>query len=78
MLRTIFLSALLQMLVLAQDAPEKPPNTGYNGGEDNPQNPDDAGAEGASKGAFTLSKGGLAAIIVVAVLVALLGSTCYC
>jgi hypothetical protein len=79
MLRAILLSALLPLLVLAQDAtqpaaPQKSANTGYNGGEDNPLNPDDAGAEGTSKGAFTLSKGGLAAIIVVAVLVALAGS----
>lgn len=51
------------------------PSAGYNGGEDNPQDPNDAGAAGASKGAFNISKGGLAAIIVVASLVALGGST---
>ncbi|KAF2641067.1 hypothetical protein P280DRAFT_398191 [Massarina eburnea CBS 473.64] len=45
----------------------------YNGGEDNPQDPSDAGAEGASKGAFDLSNGGLAAIIIVCVLVVVLG-----
>lgn len=70
MFRSILITSLLAVLALAQD---KPPNTGYNGGEDNPQNPDDAGAAGASKGAFTLSKGALAAIIVVAVVVALGG-----
>jgi hypothetical protein len=71
MLRSLFLSALLPLLVLAQEAT---PNQGYNGGEDNPQDPDDAGSAGASKGAFGISKGGLAAIIVVAVLVAVAGS----
>ena len=69
---SILLSLLLPLVVLAQS--EKPANQGYNGGEDNPQDPTDAGAEGASKGAFTLSKGAMAAIIVVAVLVAVLGS----
>lgn len=54
-------------------APQKSANTGYNGGEDNPQDPSDAGAAGASKGAFNLSKGGLAAIVVVAVLVGVVG-----
>lgn len=49
------------------------PNTGYNGGEDNPVDPSDAGAAGAQKGGFTLSKGGLAAIIVVIGLVVVLG-----
>ncbi|KAF1953223.1 hypothetical protein CC80DRAFT_152080 [Byssothecium circinans] len=53
-------------------APTSKP-AGYNGGEDNPQDPSDAGAAGASKGAFDLSKGGLAAIIVVCVLVVVLG-----
>jgi len=49
------------------------PNTLYNGGDDNPPDPSDAGAAGTSKGAFNLSKGGLAAIIVVCSLVAVLG-----
>ena len=89
MLRSIFIYALLPLLALAQEtatqvatatqsAPTavRTPNTGYNGGEDNPMNPDDAGAAGASKGDFTLSKGGLAAIIIVAVLVAVGGGKC--
>jgi len=81
MLRSILLYGVLPLLALAQDKTQtadpsqRTPNTGYNGGDDNPQDPSDAGAEGASKGAFTLSKGGLAAIIVVAVLVAVGGST---
>lgn len=49
------------------------PSAGYNGGDDNPQDPSDAGAAGASKGAFNISKGGLAAIIVVASIVAIIG-----
>lgn len=49
------------------------PNTGYNGGDDNPLDPTDAGAAGAQKGGFTLSKGGLAAIIVVISLVVVVG-----
>jgi hypothetical protein len=78
---------LLSILVLVQQAvaqaatstdssaaPQKSANTGYNGGDDNPQDPSDAGAAGASKGAFNLSKGGLAAIVVVAVLVGVVGS----
>lgn len=77
---------LLTLLVLAQrifaqdptqtqntDTAAQTPNTGYNGGEDNPQDPSDAGAEGDHKGAFTLSKGGLAAIIVVISLVIVIG-----
>ena len=50
------------------------PNTGYNGGDDNPIDPTDAGAAGAQKGGFSLSKGGLAAIIVVISLVVIVGS----
>jgi hypothetical protein len=78
MSRALLLSLLLPLLVLAQDTQsgsELPP-AGYNGGFDNPQNSDDAGAEGTSKGAFNLSKGGLVAIIVVAVIVVIGGSTC--
>lgn len=75
MLKSILLSSLLSLFVLAQDTTERPPNQGYNGGEDNPKDPSDAGAEGPSKGAFTISKGGLIAIIVVAVFVAVGGST---
>jgi hypothetical protein len=83
MFKSILLYSLLPLLVLAQEtatatqsAPEsqRTTNTLYNGGDDNPQDPSDAGAAGASNGAFTLSKGGLAAIIVVAVLVAVGGS----
>lgn len=74
---------LLAQNVVAQDpTPTKntdtaahTPNTGYNGGEDNPIDPTDAGAAGAQKGGFTLSKGGLAAIIVVIALVIIVGST---
>lgn len=89
MLRPILLSLLLAVLAVAQEtaaqtasatqpAPtaqqsQDPPNTGYNGGVDNPQDPSDAGAEGATKGDFGLSKGGLIAIIVVAVIVAVGG-----
>lgn len=78
MSRALLLSLLLPLLVLAQDSgsgSELPP-PGYNGGNDNPQNADDAGAEGASRGAFSLSSGGLVAIIVVAVVVVIGGSTC--
>ncbi|KAF2472611.1 uncharacterized protein BDR25DRAFT_178505, partial [Lindgomyces ingoldianus] len=53
---------------------QRTPNQGYNGGDDNPLDPNDAGAAGSAKGAFTLSKGGLAAIITVAVLVAVGGT----
>jgi len=66
--------AVAQATTTDPAAPQKSANTGYNGGDDNPQDPSDAGAEGTSKGAFNLSKGGLAAIIVVAVLVGVLGS----
>ncbi|KAL5118610.1 hypothetical protein ACEQ8H_003461 [Pleosporales sp. CAS-2024a] len=75
MSKALFFSVLLPLLVLAQSSSEPsqlPPAT-YNGGDDNPQDPSDAGAAGSSKGAFTLSSGALAAIIVVAVLVALGG-----
>jgi len=50
------------------------PPAGYNGGNDNPENPTDAGASGSSQGAFSLSKGALAAIIVVVVVVVLGGA----
>ena len=66
--------AVAQATTTEPSAPQKSANTGYNGGDDNPQDPSDAGAAGASKGAFNLSKGGLAAIIVVAVLVGVIGS----
>jgi hypothetical protein len=77
MSRALLFSLLLPLLVLAQDtqAGSELPPAGYNGGTDNPQNSDDAGAEGTSKGAFNLSKGGLVAIIVVAVIVVIGGST---
>lgn len=74
-MKTIVFSSLFFAAQVLAQAQEKPPNTGYNGGEDNPQDPDDAGSEGASKGAFSISKGGLAAIIVVAVLVVIGGGT---
>jgi hypothetical protein len=77
---------LLSLLVLVQkaiaqdptptqntDTAAQTPNTGYNGGEDNPIDPSDAGAAGAQKGGFSLSKGGLVAIIVVISLVVILG-----
>ncbi|KAH7119597.1 hypothetical protein B0J11DRAFT_64256 [Dendryphion nanum] len=80
MLRSFLLSSLLPLVVLAAQTAtqtaatsQQSPNNGYNGGEDNPQDPDEAGAAGTSKGAFNLSKGGLVAIIVVAVLVAVIG-----
>ena len=73
MMRSILFSAVLPLVVAAQST-NTPQSPGYNGGEDNPQDPDEAGAAGASKGAFNISKGGLAAIIVVAVLVAIIGS----
>ncbi|KAF3053605.1 hypothetical protein E8E11_005025 [Didymella keratinophila] len=75
MSRALFFSLLLPLLALAQDSStgsELPP-AGYNGGSDNPQDSDDAGAAGSSKGAFELSSGALVAIIVVAVIVALGG-----
>ncbi|KAF9697937.1 hypothetical protein EKO04_004488 [Ascochyta lentis] len=71
----LFFSLLLPLLTLAQDSSsgsELPP-AGYNGGSDNPQDSDDAGAAGSSKGAFELSSGGLVAIIVVAVIVVIGG-----
>ncbi|KAF2193931.1 hypothetical protein K469DRAFT_727414 [Zopfia rhizophila CBS 207.26] len=82
LLQLCFLS-FLPFLALAQQtatptgpapSPQGTPNTGYNGGEDNPIDPNDAGAAGSSKGAFALSKGALAAIITVAVLVAVGGT----
>ncbi|KAF1359244.1 hypothetical protein EJ07DRAFT_156154 [Lizonia empirigonia] len=75
MSRALILSLLFPLLALAQDSnsgSELPP-AGYNGGSDNPQNSDDAGAAGSSKGAFELSSGGLVAIIVVAVIVVIGG-----
>ncbi|KAF2713753.1 hypothetical protein K504DRAFT_369120 [Pleomassaria siparia CBS 279.74] len=83
MLRSLLLYLLLPLFVLAQstasatqDAPtsQRTPNTGYNGGDDNPQDPNDAGAAGASQDAFSLSKGGMAAIIIVVVIVAVGGA----
>lgn len=79
MSRPLLLSFLLPLLALAQDSSsgsELPP-PGYNGGSDNPQDPSDAGAAGTQKGAFSLSGGAIAAIIVVAVLV-VLGSSTFC
>ncbi|KAF1976851.1 hypothetical protein BU23DRAFT_551286 [Bimuria novae-zelandiae CBS 107.79] len=83
MARTAAAYWLLAGLVLAQkviaqdsentDAPAQKPSAGYNGGDDNPVDPSDAGAAGAQKGGFTLSKGGLAAIIVVIALVVVVG-----
>lgn len=76
MSRALFFGLLFPLLVLAQSNNQQSglPPAGYNGGNDNPQNPSDAGAEGAAKGAFTLSSGALAAIIVVAVVVVIGGS----
>jgi hypothetical protein len=77
MSRSLLLSSILPLLALAQDSSsgsELPP-PGYNGGSDNPQDPSDAGAAGTQKGAFSLSGGAIAAIIVVAVLVVLGSST---
>ncbi|KAL1610650.1 hypothetical protein SLS60_002320 [Paraconiothyrium brasiliense] len=77
---------MLSLLVLAQkvaaqdatptqntDTAAHTPNAGYNGGDDNPLDPSDAGAAGEQKGGFSLSKGGLAAIIVVISLVVVVG-----
>ncbi|OCL14934.1 hypothetical protein AOQ84DRAFT_384396 [Glonium stellatum] len=50
-------------------ATTQPADQGYNGGSDNPVDPNTAGASGSSSGAFSLSKGALAAIITVVVLV---------
>jgi hypothetical protein len=72
MSQALLFSFLLPLLALAQS--QLPPAT-YNGGDDNPPDPSDAGAAGAQKGAFNLSKGALAAIIVVAVIVVIGGST---
>lgn len=69
----LLFSSLLPLLALAQ---QSPPPSGNNGGTDNPPDPSDAGAEGASKGAFSLSSGALAAIIVVACIVIIGGSMC--
>jgi len=76
----LFQFALLPFLALAQGTATQaagPQETGpklFNGGEDNPVDPSTAGAEGSSKGAFSLSRGAIAAIITVAVLVAVGGS----
>jgi hypothetical protein len=77
MSRAILFSFLLPLLALAQSKPSELPPAQYNGGDDNPSDPSDAGAAGTQKGAFTLSTGALAAIIVVAVIVVIGGSTCY-
>lgn len=76
MSRALFFGFLLPLLALAQsnNQPSALPPAGYNGGNDNPSDPSDAGAQGATKGAFTLSSGALAAIIVVAVVVVIGGS----
>jgi hypothetical protein len=75
MSRALLLSCLLPLLVLAdQSKPSQLPPAQYNGGDDNPPDPSDAGAEGSQKGAFNLSNGALAAIIVVAVIVVIGGS----
>lgn len=74
MSRALLFSFLLPLLVLAQqNEPSQLPPAQYNGGDDNPPDPSDAGAAGAQKGAFNLSKGALAAIIVVAVIVVIGG-----
>ncbi|KAH7381293.1 hypothetical protein DE146DRAFT_760730 [Phaeosphaeria sp. MPI-PUGE-AT-0046c] len=74
MSRALLFSCLLPLLVLAQqNEPSQLPPAQYNGGDDNPPDPSDAGAAGTQKGAFNLSKGALAAIIVVAVIVVLGG-----
>ncbi|KAF1829286.1 hypothetical protein BDW02DRAFT_175385 [Decorospora gaudefroyi] len=67
----LLLSLLFPLLAFAQDSETGLPPPGYNGGNDNPQDPSDAGAAGSQKGAFSLSGGALAAIIVVAVVVVL-------
>ncbi|KAH3981248.1 hypothetical protein HBI56_054710 [Parastagonospora nodorum] len=75
MSKTLLLSFLLPLYVLAQSSstPSQLPPAQYNGGDDNPADPSDAGAAGSQKGAFTLSSGALAAIIVVAVIVVIGG-----
>lgn len=77
MSRPLLLSLAYPLLALAQSSSQQNelPPPGYNGGTDNPQDPSDAGAEGSQKGAFSLSGGAIAAIIVVAVIVVLGGST---
>jgi hypothetical protein len=76
MSRALFFSVLFPLLALAQDSkPSQLPPAQYNGGDDNPPDPSDAGASGTQKDAFNLSKGALAAIIVVAVIVIIGGST---
>lgn len=74
MSKALLFSFLLPLLVLAQSKPSELPPATYNGGDDNPPDPSDAGAAGTQKGAFNLSKGALAAIIVVAVIVVIGGS----
>ena len=71
MLATTLLSLILPLLVVAD---VQGGNQGYNGGDDNPQDPSDAGAAGTDKGSYSLSQGALIAIIVVAALVAVAGS----
>lgn len=75
MSQALFFALLFPLLALAQDTQQSElPPAGYNGGTDNPQDPSDAGAEGAQKGAFSLSSGAIAAISVVAALVVIGGS----
>ncbi|KAH7074085.1 hypothetical protein FB567DRAFT_189611 [Paraphoma chrysanthemicola] len=75
MSRALLFSFILPLLALAQSSstPSELPPAQYNGGDDNPPDPSDAGAAGSQKGAFELSSGALAAIIVVAVIVVIGG-----
>jgi hypothetical protein len=75
MSRTLFFVSLLLTPLFALAQESQLPPAQYNGGDDNPPDPSDAGASGSQKDAFNLSKGALAAIIVVAVIVILGGST---
>jgi hypothetical protein len=75
MSRALLFGCLLPLLALAAPAVSQLPPAGNNGGSDNPLDPSDAGAAGSQNGAFSLSSGALAAIIVVAVIVVIGGST---
>jgi hypothetical protein len=48
-------------------------DSSYNGDSDQPQDPNEEGASGKESGAFTISKGGMVAIIVVASVVGVFG-----
>jgi hypothetical protein len=79
---TVFPSSSTADIASAAAAPSQTKGSSNDGGDDitgggdggNPQDPDAAGASGADTGAFSISKGGIAAIITVVTIVAVFGS----